>query len=511
MRRILAAAATALMLVAVLPARSQAAALTDIDGHWARTQIEAGVSSGYVSGYPDGTFRPNAPITRAEFFKLLGAAMRISPSSTRTGFSEEVQGDSPRHWAFDQGYIQGAVGAGLLVPSDYGAQLAPDTPIKRREILLAAVRALGQEPIVYQQGRKLTTPDAGNYPDWLQAYAALALSDKILTGYTDGTVGLDRTATRAESLAIVQRILSRVTLSLAQADGPAGTQVARHPGEGEVTWSWTSTSGRPSVLAGTLNYTFPFDVTDLALLPAPGNVAWVRYKSGETGVISRIYQGTLTEVARYDGGKTPDLLAVGDDGKLWFTDGDGQLLTADRIGQVNPIAGVTERLRFGEIDWGGNFWGLGASKVYKVTADGNVITQDAGLTPDVPVVAFAMADDSTAWVLTGGAPGGESKLEAVSVAGGTAKKETLLTSYFGGLGASASAVPVGRNGPFLWLTGHVDGSDRQEGLFRFDLTTGEFVRQVMPRSRPADMTAQANPGGGVLLQESGGAFWRIVE
>ena len=39
---------------------------TDIQGHWAQNTINKWVDKGDISGYPDGTFRPNNTITRAE-------------------------------------------------------------------------------------------------------------------------------------------------------------------------------------------------------------------------------------------------------------------------------------------------------------------------------------------------------------------------------------------------------------------------------------------------------------
>ena len=44
---------------------------TDISGHWAENYIKLASELGYVSGYPDGSFRPNAPISRAEVATLL--------------------------------------------------------------------------------------------------------------------------------------------------------------------------------------------------------------------------------------------------------------------------------------------------------------------------------------------------------------------------------------------------------------------------------------------------------
>ncbi|MEW6491100.1 MAG: S-layer homology domain-containing protein, partial [Cyanobacteriota bacterium] len=40
---------------------------SDIQNHWARSFIEALAERGIVSGFPDGSFRPNISMTRAEF------------------------------------------------------------------------------------------------------------------------------------------------------------------------------------------------------------------------------------------------------------------------------------------------------------------------------------------------------------------------------------------------------------------------------------------------------------
>lgn len=54
-------------------------ALTDISQHWAQQDIEKALQSGWVNGYPDKSFRPDATITRAEFVKLLMSAMHLTP------------------------------------------------------------------------------------------------------------------------------------------------------------------------------------------------------------------------------------------------------------------------------------------------------------------------------------------------------------------------------------------------------------------------------------------------
>lgn len=48
---------------------------TDIDGHWAEDAINAAYGAGWVGGYPDGTFLPNKNITRAEVMSLVNRVL----------------------------------------------------------------------------------------------------------------------------------------------------------------------------------------------------------------------------------------------------------------------------------------------------------------------------------------------------------------------------------------------------------------------------------------------------
>jgi len=65
---------------------------SDISGHWAEDDIMIAAQYGWVTGYSDGTFRPNQPITRAEFMTLtnrvlgrvLKSAEDLIPGEMRT-------------------------------------------------------------------------------------------------------------------------------------------------------------------------------------------------------------------------------------------------------------------------------------------------------------------------------------------------------------------------------------------------------------------------------------------
>ena len=63
---------------------SYGASFSDIDEHWAKSYILDAAEKGIISGYPDGTFLPDKPVTRAEFTKMVNNALGNNASSTLT-------------------------------------------------------------------------------------------------------------------------------------------------------------------------------------------------------------------------------------------------------------------------------------------------------------------------------------------------------------------------------------------------------------------------------------------
>ncbi|PZD97223.1 hypothetical protein DNH61_03765 [Paenibacillus sambharensis] len=57
------------------------AAFTDLDGHWAQQAIERAAALGIMKGYPDGTFRPKGEVTRAEFAAMITRAFTLKSAA----------------------------------------------------------------------------------------------------------------------------------------------------------------------------------------------------------------------------------------------------------------------------------------------------------------------------------------------------------------------------------------------------------------------------------------------
>ncbi|WP_342554109.1 S-layer homology domain-containing protein [Paenibacillus sp. FSL R7-0652] len=75
-----------------------AAAFTDVGQHWARKAIARLNAAGVLTGYTDGTFRPEQQVTRAEAVTLINKLMDLQPAST----SSKLWSDVPdTHWAYE--------------------------------------------------------------------------------------------------------------------------------------------------------------------------------------------------------------------------------------------------------------------------------------------------------------------------------------------------------------------------------------------------------------------------
>ena len=76
-KKLVALLTTLILLVTMVPIVSFAGP-NDITGHWAEDVIREWLASGLASGYPDNTFRPDANISRAEFMTLVNKAFYLT-------------------------------------------------------------------------------------------------------------------------------------------------------------------------------------------------------------------------------------------------------------------------------------------------------------------------------------------------------------------------------------------------------------------------------------------------
>jgi len=97
----------------------------DVDTHWAGGYIKSWANQGLIGGYGDGTFRPNNPITKAEFIVLVNRVM---------GYTETAEIDFPDVPAgtWYRGDVAKSRAVGYSVVYDDGT-FGPNKPLSREE------------------------------------------------------------------------------------------------------------------------------------------------------------------------------------------------------------------------------------------------------------------------------------------------------------------------------------------------------------------------------------------
>ncbi|MFJ2047237.1 S-layer homology domain-containing protein [Paenibacillus taichungensis] len=175
--------------------------------HWAKTSIDAAVDKGYFKGYSDGTFKPGATVTRAEFAALLARVAKGTSETNQANVFKDLTG----HWSETE--VNRAVSLGFLKTSDYPNGFKPGTALTREEMAKWLSSGLAAQNGDYKQALKDTentlVPVAEYYKGGLKKaiypYVSVVLGTGLMSGYPDGTFGPGKTTTRAEAAVILSR------------------------------------------------------------------------------------------------------------------------------------------------------------------------------------------------------------------------------------------------------------------------------------------------------------------
>lgn len=153
----------------------------------------------YVIGYPDGGVHPHATITRAEtatvFFRLLTEKTRKDNLTKYHSFRDVPQG----------AWYNAAVAtmAKLKIITGYpDGTFQPDAPVTRAEFAAIAAR-------FDEKSARTTASFRDIYGHWAERYISHSAELGWIRGYTDNTFRPDQSITRAEAMALINRVLNR--------------------------------------------------------------------------------------------------------------------------------------------------------------------------------------------------------------------------------------------------------------------------------------------------------------
>lgn len=180
----------------------QATTLSDIQGNWAQSFITALAARGIIQGFPDGTFRPDAPVTRAEFAAMIGKAFQKNPVREAISFVDVP----PNYWA--TGAIQSAYQTGFLAGYPNNVFM-PSQEISRVQVLVSLTNGLGLSAKAESAGvLDGSFQDAAQIPDYARTPVAAATENRLVVNYPNvALLNPDRVATRADVAAFIYQAL----------------------------------------------------------------------------------------------------------------------------------------------------------------------------------------------------------------------------------------------------------------------------------------------------------------
>lgn len=175
-----------LLLIAMLIPNMVSAggnSFSDTKNHWANEYIIKLVDNGIISGYPDGSFKPENTIKVSEFTKLIISSLNETVEKYNTG-----------EWY--EPYIDKAKDLDIIIEGEFNTY---NRNITRAEMCRIAVRALNEDP------SKGTTSFLDDYKisETFKGYVKKAVELGIVNGYTDNTFKPENSVTRAEASKII--------------------------------------------------------------------------------------------------------------------------------------------------------------------------------------------------------------------------------------------------------------------------------------------------------------------
>jgi parallel beta-helix repeat protein len=168
-------------------------------GYWAKAYIEALASQNIIAGFPDGTFKPNDAVTRAQFATIITKA--LTPASRRTAI--EFKDINSNFWAY--GAIKSAYQSQFVAGYPDGT-FKPQQQIPRVQALVALANGLN---FTTNNDSVLSFyTDAAQIPNYAMGSVAAATIGQLVVNYpTLKLLEPNRKATRAEIAAFVYQAL----------------------------------------------------------------------------------------------------------------------------------------------------------------------------------------------------------------------------------------------------------------------------------------------------------------
>ncbi len=181
-------------------------------GYWSYDAIMTLKKAGILAGYPDGTFRPDEKVTRAEFSAMITKALGLRDADN---FSVTIYKDlSPKHWAYRD--IQIASHYDVMHGTPQGNFIA-NGQVKRVEVIMTIMSALNLKEMSPEDAMEILSPvysDLNQLPIWALTRTGKAeqLHSIVVRPGEEGLLMPNRAATRGELAVFLTNMLEKVKI-----------------------------------------------------------------------------------------------------------------------------------------------------------------------------------------------------------------------------------------------------------------------------------------------------------
>lgn len=169
--------------------------------YWASQFIQQLSQRGVIAGFPDGTFRPEEPVTRAQFAAMINKAFNRSAQRPAINFNDVPS----NYWAYNA--IRQAYTIGFL--SGYpGNQFRPNQAIPREQVLVSLANGLEYVTTGNVEATLQYFNDASNISGYARSPIAAATQKQIVVNYPNVKfLNPTITASRAQVAAFIYQAL----------------------------------------------------------------------------------------------------------------------------------------------------------------------------------------------------------------------------------------------------------------------------------------------------------------
>jgi hypothetical protein len=196
------ATAMAPAIVSIAPAQAQTTFSDVASNYWASDFIQALSTRGVIKGFPDGSFRPNEVVTRAQFASMVSGAFNTPSVRSSVAFQDVTSsywGSNAIRDAYQKGFMTG-------YPN---STFQPNQQIPRVQALVSLANGLNYQPNGDVNSILSNYSDSSSIPSYALSSVAAATNKRMVVNYPNlAQLNPNRSMTRAEAASLIYQALN---------------------------------------------------------------------------------------------------------------------------------------------------------------------------------------------------------------------------------------------------------------------------------------------------------------